>query len=87
MAQELRDVREQLQSCFETLSCFLMPDPGKHVKRSTFSGNVADLDEEFIEHSRSFVARTCAVSVSSPEPVAPTPLPHVAGGFLARATG
>jgi len=64
MAKELRDVREQLRTCFESLTCFLLPDPGKQVKRSTYSGKVAELDAEFVEHTRHFVAHTCGVRLN-----------------------
>ena len=47
---ELKSVRRYLGSAFESINCFLMPHPGKSVARdSTYDGNWADIDEEFVE--------------------------------------
>ena len=47
---ELKTVREYLQKTFETISCFLMPYPGKATARnSSFDGRWSEIDEEFVE--------------------------------------
>ena len=45
--KELRDLRKHIRSCFETISCFLMPHPGRNIRKPTFDGRLSDLDQEF----------------------------------------
>jgi len=53
---ELQALRTNLTSCFSTMSCFLLPHPGKHVATNPkFKGTISDIDEEFIEHLQMFV--------------------------------
>jgi len=53
---ELQALRTNLTSCFSTMSCFLLPHPGKHVATNPkFKGTITDIDEEFIEHLQLFV--------------------------------
>eukprot|EP00043_Microstomoeca_roanoka_P013658 m.134029 g.134029 ORF g.134029 m.134029 type:complete len:604 (+) comp15814_c0_seq3:950-2761(+) len=54
--QELRDVRIWLRDCYETMTCYLMPHPGKKVNKSTFSGDLLELEEDFKDHMIDFVA-------------------------------
>lgn len=50
---ELKQVRQYLQNTFESLSCFLMPYPGKVTARnSSFDGHWAEIDEEFVDTLR-----------------------------------
>ncbi|EDQ90984.1 uncharacterized protein MONBRDRAFT_20202 [Monosiga brevicollis MX1] len=53
--EELREVREWLRGCYEDISCFLLPDPGKKVKKSEFAGQLDLLEEDFREHLDVFV--------------------------------
>lgn len=47
---ELKTVREYLQNTFESVSCFLMPYPGKTtVRNSSFDGRWSAIDEEFVD--------------------------------------
>lgn len=47
---ELKTVREYLQKTFESISCFLMPYPGRATARnSSFDGHWSDIDEEFVD--------------------------------------
>lgn len=47
---ELKTVREYLQKTFESITCFLMPYPGKATARnSSFDGRWSAIDEEFVE--------------------------------------
>lgn len=45
---EQKSVRENLNSCFMEMGCFLMPHPGKHVVRNPeFRGQLHMIDDEF----------------------------------------
>lgn len=47
---ELKSIRQYMEASFDKLNCFLMPYPGKIVARnSTYDGNWADIDEEFVD--------------------------------------
>ncbi|KAG6447005.1 hypothetical protein O3G_MSEX004720 [Manduca sexta] len=47
MATELRELRQHIRSCFERVTCFLMPHPGFEVRKKSFAGEISKLDEEF----------------------------------------
>lgn len=52
---ELQRVRCHIRSCFEDLSCFLMPHPGLAVATNPkFKGALNDITPDFIEHLRQF---------------------------------
>lgn len=44
---ELREVREHIRSCFDTIKCFLMPHPGLNVANKSFAGCLRDVTEKF----------------------------------------
>jgi atlastin len=46
--EDLRTVREHIASSFETVSCFLLPHPGLHVRKADFDGSVRGLEPDFI---------------------------------------
>lgn len=47
---ELKTVREYLQNTFESITCFLMPYPGKATARnSSFDGRWSAIEEEFVD--------------------------------------
>lgn len=47
---ELKQVRQYLQKTYESITCFLMPYPGKITARnSTFDGRWSAIDEEFVD--------------------------------------
>lgn len=49
--EELQEVRKHIRSCFEQISCFLMPHPGLAVARhKAFDGRLADIDKEFLQN-------------------------------------
>eukprot|EP00049_Salpingoeca_infusionum_P017858 m.354666 g.354666 ORF g.354666 m.354666 type:complete len:641 (-) comp17076_c0_seq1:246-2168(-) len=48
-AQELQDTRSSIKDCFTEVEGFLMPHPGIKATRSKFSGDGAELDEEFVQ--------------------------------------
>jgi len=54
---ELQALRTNLSSCFEKMTCFLLPHPGKHVATNpNFKGTLKDIDEEFLEHLKEFMS-------------------------------
>ena len=54
-ASDLKDTREQITSCFDKISCFLMTHPGFAVTKKTYEGNVSVVDPTFI----AFLDRYC----------------------------
>ncbi|CAG9535058.1 unnamed protein product [Cercopithifilaria johnstoni] len=55
---ELQQLRQHIRSCFEQISCFLMPHPGLRVSTSpVFCGQISDIENEFQQQLRSFVPR------------------------------
>ena len=53
---QLQRVRTHIRSCFNSISCFLMPHPGKEVAtKKEFDGRLSKIDEDFVEHLQSFV--------------------------------
>jgi len=52
-ANDLSDTRDQINICFEDVSCFLMPHPGKAVTKKSYSGDISVVDpsfKRFIDH-------------------------------------
>uniref|UniRef100_A0A0K0DKH0 GB1/RHD3-type G domain-containing protein n=1 Tax=Angiostrongylus cantonensis TaxID=6313 RepID=A0A0K0DKH0_ANGCA len=55
---ELQQLRQHIRSCFENISCFLMPYPGiKVATNPDFNGSLADIDPEFQQQLRVMVPR------------------------------
>ncbi|KAJ0182294.1 hypothetical protein K1T71_001663 [Dendrolimus kikuchii] len=52
---DLRTLREHIRSCFEKVTCFLMPHPGFSIANPTFRGHLADLQPEFKEGLKELV--------------------------------
>ena len=49
MHDDLKGVRQHLRSCFEEISCFLMPHPGLQVSTNhSFDGSVEEIEPEFV---------------------------------------
>lgn len=47
---ELKEVRQYLRKTFDSITCFLMPYPGKATARnSSFDGRWSDIEEEFVD--------------------------------------
>ena len=46
-ASDLKDTREQITSCFEEVSCFLMTHPGFAVTKKKYSGDVSVVEPTF----------------------------------------
>ena len=52
---ELQRVREDIESCFNDTSCFLMPHPGLHVGKSSFDGRLSSINIDFLEQLETLV--------------------------------
>ncbi|XP_067011779.1 atlastin-like [Anabrus simplex] len=59
---ELQLLRKHISSCFQDISCFLLPHPGPKVATDrSFSGKLSDIDWEFKEHLRVLVPLVLSV--------------------------
>lgn len=47
--KDLADTREQINSCFERVACFLLPHPGHAVTEREYDGSVSAIDTRFLE--------------------------------------
>lgn len=55
---EHQQLRQHVRSCFEKISCFLMPHPGLKVAvNPEFRGQIDDIDAEFQQQLRSLIPR------------------------------
>ncbi|KAK6749297.1 hypothetical protein RB195_001727 [Necator americanus] len=55
---ELQQLRQHIRSCFESISCFLMPYPGiKVATNPAFTGSLADIEPEFQQQLRIMIPR------------------------------
>ena len=46
--KDLKDTREQITSCFQDISCFGLVHPGFAVTKKKFTGNVKDIELDFV---------------------------------------
>lgn len=46
--KDLKDTRDQITSCFENISCYGLVHPGFAATKAKFTGNVKDLEEDFV---------------------------------------
>eukprot|EP00980_Cylindrotheca_fusiformis_P031089 scaffold25815_cov147-Cylindrotheca_fusiformis.AAC.1 len=65
-AKDLQETREQINSCFESASCYAFVHPGKHVTKKSYKGEVKQIDETFVK----LLDRYCR-RVFSPENLEP----------------
>jgi atlastin len=54
-AADLKDTREQIMSCFENVSCYLMTHPGFAVTKKKYAGEISSVEPTFI----AFMDRYC----------------------------
>jgi atlastin len=54
-ATDLKDTREQIISCFENVSCYLMTHPGFSVTKKKYAGEISSVEPTFI----AFMDRYC----------------------------
>lgn len=47
-ALDLKETRDQISSCFEKVSCFMLTHPGMKVTKKTYTGDVAAIDPLFL---------------------------------------
>jgi len=58
---ELKQAREHITSCFESVGCFLMPHPGKIVATNpSFKGQLNDIDDDFQDYLLQLIPRLLA---------------------------
>jgi len=56
MHDDLKGVREHLRSCFDEISCFLMPHPGLQVSTNhSFEGSVEQMESEFVVQMKKLI--------------------------------
>ncbi|CAD6194565.1 unnamed protein product [Caenorhabditis auriculariae] len=56
--EELQQLRVHIRSCFENISCFLMPHPGLRVATNpNFDGKLVDIEKEFQQQLRVMVPK------------------------------
>jgi len=48
-AKDLKDTREQISTCFEIISCFLLPHPGFAVTKKKYTGDVKSIESMFLQ--------------------------------------
>jgi len=53
--KDLADTREQINSCFEKVACFLLPHPGHEVTEREYDGSVEAIDTRFLELLTSYL--------------------------------
>lgn len=55
-ADELKSIRQHIQSCFERMECYLMPHPGfEAAENPKFSGKLTEIRPLFTEQLKDFV--------------------------------
>ncbi|CAG2102925.1 unnamed protein product, partial [Medioppia subpectinata] len=55
-AEELKQIRRHIKSCFSDIGCYLMPHPGLKVATNDgFDGRLADIDAAFVDNIKTFV--------------------------------
>ncbi|XP_076464209.1 atlastin-2-like [Babylonia areolata] len=59
--EELQQVRRHISSCFQRISCFLLPHPGLSVATNQcFDGRLRDIEDEFLKQLQVFVPMVLA---------------------------
>lgn len=53
--KDLANTREQINSCFEKVACFLLPHPGHEVTEREYDGSVEAIDPRFLELLTSYL--------------------------------
>eukprot|EP00559_Dactyliosolen_fragilissimus_P009026 CAMPEP_0184865574 /NCGR_PEP_ID=MMETSP0580-20130426/18523_1 /TAXON_ID=1118495 /ORGANISM="Dactyliosolen fragilissimus" /LENGTH=660 /DNA_ID=CAMNT_0027364843 /DNA_START=41 /DNA_END=2023 /DNA_ORIENTATION=+ len=66
-ASDLKDTRQQINSCFESVSCYMFTHPGRAVTKKKYDGGVDSIDPTFLM----FVDRYCQKIFGSGENLAP----------------
>lgn len=56
--EDLAATREQILNCYENISCFTLPFPGRAVTKKTYNGAIDDIDELFRTLLNRYVRQT-----------------------------
>lgn len=72
LAQHLEDARdnttsEALKNMFASVSCWMLPHPGLVVNKSTWTGDIHDLDKEFLKFLDAYVHRVFSGTLNAKE--------------------
>jgi atlastin len=55
--KDLKEVRDQIKLCFETVSCWLLPHPGFAVIKKDFDGDMEKIEPEFRRLASDYIRR------------------------------
>jgi hypothetical protein len=44
---EIKQMQDSIHKAFKKINCFLMPEPGRQVKKKSFTGALKELDNDF----------------------------------------
>mmetsp|Transcript_891 Transcript_891/g.1180 ORF Transcript_891/g.1180 Transcript_891/m.1180 type:complete len:584 (-) Transcript_891:1038-2789(-) len=68
-ASDLKDTREQIQTCFEEISCYALCHPGFAVTKKKYSGDVAALEELFVKLLDRYCKRVFSTASLQPKQI------------------
>lgn len=66
-AKDLQETREQIQACFQKFTCFGLSHPGMAVIKKNFKGEVAKMDETFLNLLDRYCRRVFSVENLTPK--------------------
>ena len=66
-AKDLQETREQIQACFQKTTCFGLSHPGMAVIKKNFKGEVAKMDETFLNLLDRYCRRVFSVDNLTPK--------------------
>ena len=66
-AKDLQETREQIHACFEKTTCFGLSHPGMAVIKKNFKGEVAKMDETFLNLLDRYCRRVFSVDNLTPK--------------------
>ncbi|KAG7357469.1 guanylate-binding protein [Nitzschia inconspicua] len=66
-AKDLQETREQIMACFQTISCFGLSHPGLDVPKKNFQGEVAKIDDIFLNLLDRYCRRVFSVENLKPK--------------------
>lgn len=68
-AADLKDTRDQINSCFEEISCYMFTHPGIKVTKKTYAGEVKHIDDTFLALLDRFCHRVFNVNNLTPKKI------------------
>lgn len=68
-AKDLQETREQINSCFEDASCYAFVHPGKHVTKMSYTGDVAQIDETFVNQMNRYCKKVFSFEHLQPKSI------------------